>query len=183
LTSLYSIAWRFLTCALLLLSLSRLVVARSLPQLDGPRLNLDAVKNFTLDNTTSYNSWLAYQQSKLGDILLAKEFHRRYPAVEAASLHPGVIATNLGRHLTFMDYVRFFTVSVPRSIAAEGRINFFKSPQQGASTTLVVATTPDLVNGAYYRNCQVDDPTESAKNDDDAKALFDYCDEVTKAYQ
>jgi hypothetical protein len=29
----------------------------------------------------------------------------------------------------------------------------------------------------------VDDPTESAKNDEDAKALFDYCDDVTKTYQ
>ena len=136
-----------------------------------------------MNDTKDYNSWLAYQQSKLGGILLAKEFHRRCSAVESASLHPGIIATNLWRHMTFMGYVRFFVVSVPRSIAGEGRIKFFKSPSQGASTTVMVATTSDLVNGAYYRNCQADDPAESAKNDDDAKALFDYCDEVTKAYQ
>jgi hypothetical protein len=113
-----------------------------------------------MNDTNDYNSWLAYQQSKLGDILLAKEFHRRYSG-----------------------YVRFFVVSVPRSIAGEGRIKFFKSPPQGASTTVMVATASDLVNGAYYRNCQADVPAESAKYEEDAKALFEYCDEVTKAYQ
>jgi NAD(P)-dependent dehydrogenase (short-subunit alcohol dehydrogenase family) len=86
-----------------------------------------------MNDTEGYNSWLAYQQSKLGSILLAKEFHRRNPAVESASLHPGVIATSLWRHMTFMGYVRFIAVSVPRSIAGEGRISFYKTPAQGAS--------------------------------------------------
>jgi hypothetical protein len=93
--------------------------------------------------------------------------------------------TNLGRHLGWKDYLNFFTVGLPRNMVWEGRLYFFKTPQQGAATTVAVASAPEVANGGYYRNCQLDDgaASESAKNDDDARALFDYCDEVTKSYQ
>jgi NAD(P)-dependent dehydrogenase (short-subunit alcohol dehydrogenase family) len=135
-----------------------------------------------MNDTWGYNAWRGYQQSKLAGILLANEFKRRFSSIESASLNPGYIATNISRNLTFGDYVRFVTVAAPRAMAEEGRISFLKTPEQGAATTVVVATTPELVNGAYYHNCQVDDPTESAKNDEDA-TLFDYCDDVTEIYQ
>jgi hypothetical protein len=66
----------------------------------------------------------------------------------------------------------------------EGRLYPFKTPEQGASTTVTVASTGSLVNGAYYRNCEPDSyESDSAKNEDDAKALFDFCDELTKKFQ
>jgi hypothetical protein len=127
---------------------------------------------------------MGYQQSKLGDLLLAKEFHKRFPTIESAALHPGAVMTNLGRHLTVKDYLHFFTIGLPRVMYMEGRLYPFKTPEQGASTTLTVASTGSLVNGAYYRNCEVDSyESDSAKNEDDAKALFDFCEEATKKFQ
>jgi hypothetical protein len=61
--------------------------------------------------------------------------------VESASLDPGDIATNISRNHTFGDYVRFFTATAPRAMVEEGRIGFLKTPEQGAATTVVVATT------------------------------------------
>jgi hypothetical protein len=59
------------------------------------------------------------------------------------------------------------------------------SPEQGARTQTLCAVMPDeeLVNGAYYTNCAVSEEAVCAKNMDDAKKLFDYCDEVTKPFQ
>ena len=60
-----------------------------------------------------------------------------------------------------------------------------KSVEAGAATNVTVATlaTDKFVNGAYYEDCELSQESESAKNEEDAKALFDYCDEVTKKYQ
>jgi len=148
--------------------------------LDSPAIDIEKIKAFKVDVTKDYNPWAAYQQSKLGNILLAKEFHKRY-GVESAALHPGVIMTNLSRHLSVTDFLLFFT-RLPRLIMQEGW-NPFKTPEQGASTTITVATTSDLVNGAYYKDCQVFPESESAKIETDAAALFDYCDQETKDFQ
>lgn len=59
------------------------------------RIDIDYYRNYDEKNS-KYDGWKQYQQSKLGDILLAKEFHRR-DGIDAASLHPGFINTNLDR--------------------------------------------------------------------------------------
>lgn len=56
---------------------------------DGARFDIEAFKNFDVNDTSSYDGFAQYQQSKIGDIMLAKEFARRYPPLEAVSLHPG----------------------------------------------------------------------------------------------
>lgn len=152
------------------------------PQLNAPRIDIDFLRNFSLDKTSGYNDWKAYQQSKLGDILLAKEFQKRY-RMETASCHPGVIQTELGRHLTLWDHLKIISTKIPSLIAEEGW-KPFKTLEQGAATTLTAATLPSnkLKNGGYYRDCVLAEEAESAKNMDDAKALFDYCNEVTKPF-
>jgi NAD(P)-dependent dehydrogenase (short-subunit alcohol dehydrogenase family) len=51
---------------------------------------------------TPYDPWLAYGRSKTANILFAVELDRRLRdrGVRTAAVHPGVIATELGRHLT-----------------------------------------------------------------------------------
>jgi len=41
----------------------------------------------------------------------------------------------------------------------------------------------ELINGAYYADCAVSEAAECAKSKEDAKKLFDYCNEATKASQ
>ncbi|KAL9240470.1 hypothetical protein vseg_014684 [Gypsophila vaccaria] len=60
-----------------------------------------------LNDQSSYQSWRAYGQSKLANILHAKELtkHLKEEGVEitANSLHPGAINTNLFRYNSFVD--------------------------------------------------------------------------------
>lgn len=60
-----------------------------------------------LEDTKDYDGWIAYQQSKLGDLILAKCFHQ-FEGVECASVHPGFINTNLNRHSSLWQNVTFF---------------------------------------------------------------------------
>ena len=88
-----------------------------------------------LDGSKSYSPWKAYGQSKLANILFANELSRRLgPGQTANSLHPGVIATNLGRHLPGVAHT-VFGVLKPL---------FLKTIPQGSATQVYVATHPTL---------------------------------------
>jgi len=141
----------------------------------APRIDLEAITN--VDEST-YIPRARYQQAKLGDILLAKQFAEQYPHLMAVSVHPGGVKTDLGRHMTTGQKIKFILTN-PLIVMS------MVSPEEGAATQVMVATVPDgkLSNGAYYADCKVTEEAESAKNMEDAKKLFDYCDKVTKAYQ
>jgi hypothetical protein len=83
----------------------------------------------------------------LANVLFANELNRRLPNGSTAnSLHPGIIATNLGRHMQggFSKLLGVFMAPFMVSIA------------QGAATSCYVATSPELagVGGRYFANCK-----------------------------
>ncbi len=141
----------------------------------APRIDFDRITE--VDEST-YMSRKRYQQAKLGDILLAKEFAKRYPHLKAVSVHPGGVKTNLGRHMTLAQKLVFILKHPLRVLS-------MVEAEEGASTQVMVAVIPDdgLENGAYYADCKVTGEAESAKNMEDAKGLFNYCDEATKDFQ
>ncbi|WP_434445232.1 SDR family NAD(P)-dependent oxidoreductase [Lentzea sp. E54] len=98
-----------------------------------------------------YDRWQAYGQSKTANILFGVEAGRRWAAegITMNALMPGSIATNLQRHLTRDELQERIRLS---GAAATRRV---KTPEQGAATTLVVATTPllDGISGRYFEDC------------------------------
>lgn len=70
----------------------------------APRIDLEAITN--VDEST-YIPRARYQQAKLGDILLAKQFAEQYPHLMAVSVHPGGVKTDLGRHMTTGQKIKF----------------------------------------------------------------------------
>jgi WW domain-containing oxidoreductase len=117
----------------------------------------------------SYDPWQAYGRSKLANILFARELARRLGrdggGRTANSVHPGVIATPLGR-------------SLPTPSRAALRIAaplVLKTAAQGAATQCYVATHPALatVTGAYFRDCNVAEPRPAARDDALAARLWE----------
>jgi NAD(P)-dependent dehydrogenase (short-subunit alcohol dehydrogenase family) len=106
-----------------------------------------------------YEKWSAYGQSKSANILLAVELERRLGArgVHANALHPGVIPTDLSRHLVPEDYEHL------RRRAPGGKLRV-KSVEAGAATSVYAATAPELEGrgGLYLEDCHV-----AAVNDED----------------
>jgi NAD(P)-dependent dehydrogenase (short-subunit alcohol dehydrogenase family) len=101
--------------------------------------------NFT---SRPYDPMLAYGQSKTANVLFAVEASRRWrdDGITANAVHPGAIATtNLSRYLDpeYLEQLR--TSGVYR----------FKTPEQGAATSVLVATSPQLdgVGGRYFEDC------------------------------
>lgn len=141
----------------------------------APRINIEDIAKV---DEHSYHSWRRYQQSKLGDILLSKQFIKEFPGLYSYSVHPGVNRTNLGKHISFWNKVKI----IPKLIT--GKVKLLK-PANGASTQVYCAVAPinELENGAYYADCHVEPSSEASYNSGDVKKLYDYCDEVTKPYQ
>ncbi len=91
-----------------------------------------------------YDPWLAYGQSKTANVLFAVGATKRWAGdgITANALMPGAIATNLQRHVGGMES---FSMSP----------DLVKTTEEGASTTVLLATSPllDGIGGRYFANC------------------------------
>jgi NAD(P)-dependent dehydrogenase (short-subunit alcohol dehydrogenase family) len=98
-----------------------------------------------------YDRWLAYGQSKTADVLFAVEATKRWAGdgITANALMPGAIRTRLQRH------VENDPATVARWAAAEREGTFWKSTEQGAATSVLLATSPLLegIGGRYFEDC------------------------------
>ena len=119
-----------------------------------------------------YNKWTAYGQSKTASSLLAIEFDRKMKnkGVRGFAVHPGGIITPLQRHLENEEMVALGWKKEDGSLS-DLATNFFKSPTQGASTTLWCATNPELNNigGVFCENCDI---AELKNNLDESQHRF-----------
>ncbi|KAJ1636784.1 hypothetical protein T492DRAFT_957325 [Pavlovales sp. CCMP2436] len=109
----------------------------------------------------AYTPWSAYGQSKLANILFAKEVaeRNRGTAVTALSVHPGVIKTPLWRNIPAAKSIGGFLVA---------RFLADKSTEQGAATTVFACLSPecgrDDYAGVYLSDCAIALPASAARN-------------------
>ncbi|WP_111768639.1 SDR family NAD(P)-dependent oxidoreductase [Nakamurella deserti] len=102
-----------------------------------------------------YDAGLAYGQSKTADALFAVEASRRWAAdgITANSLDPGGIWTPLQRH---WSAERRAAAEEQARGAAEAGLFHMKSTEQGAATSVFLATSPSVAGtgGRYFQDCQ-----------------------------
>lgn len=127
---------------------------------------------------SEYNTMGAYGQSKLSNILHAKELTRRLKEegvnITANSLHPGSIVTNLLRHRSIVD-------SLMKTV---GRL-VLKNVQQGAATTCYVALNPHVkgVSGEYFMDSNVANTASHGKDAELAKKLWEFSLSLTEDHK
>ena len=109
-------------------------------------------------NESDYDKWTAYGQSKTASSLLAVEVDKRMQdsGIRAFGVHPGGIITPLQRHLEQEEMVALGWMGEDGQ-PTERVAKMFKTPTQGASTTLWAATSSQLdgIGGVYCENCEV----------------------------
>jgi len=101
-----------------------------------------------------YDPGLAYGQSKTANVLFAVEASRRWAGdgITANALMPGGIWTPLQRHWS----PEYRAEQEAFAAEAEARGDFMmKTPEQGAATSVLLATSPLLegVGGRYFDDC------------------------------
>lgn len=132
--------------------LDRLATTGRVVMLSSDAHNMAPASGIQFDDLSferNYRPWTAYGQSKLANLLFARSLSRRFEgtAKTANALHPGVIATNLGRH---MNVFARTGLGLASAIA-------LKSIPEGAATQCFVAAHPSVaqLRGEYFADCNV----------------------------
>lgn len=114
--------------------------------------------------TREYNKWGAYGQAKTANALFTVALQKRLgdKGVSVFAVHPGVIPTELGRHLTDEDIRALMnSQSLGGENKASGGVSrgrlLYKSIPQGAATSVWAATAPALegMGGRYLEDCGI----------------------------
>ncbi|KAI1902117.1 hypothetical protein AGOR_G00041410 [Albula goreensis] len=124
------------------------------------------IKLDDINSEKGYDDRKAYGQSKLANILFSRSLAKRLQGtgVTVYAVHPGIVQTELGRHLNTPLKVAF-TIVKP----------FTKTAVQGAQTSIYCAVTPELANesGLYYSDCAQASCTRAARDDEMAQKLWE----------
>lgn len=124
-------------------------------------INLDDI-----NSEKGYDKQAAYSQSKLANVLFTRSLAKRLEGtgVTTYSLHPGVVQTDLWRHL-----------NGPQQVLMKIASPFTKNSSQGAQTSIYCAVEPSLENesGGYYSDCAPANCSAAGKDDVLAQKLWE----------
>lgn len=120
----------------------------------------------------SADSFAVYSQSKLANVLFSNELARRLAGtgVTSNALHPGFVRTRFGR-----SGARLLGGGVGLLQQA-----FAISPEEGAKTTIYLATSPDVegVTGRYFVKSRAATPHARALDTEAARRLWQVSEEL-----
>jgi NAD(P)-dependent dehydrogenase (short-subunit alcohol dehydrogenase family) len=119
---------------------------------------------------SAWGGMLAYCRSKLGNLWIAGELARRAPELEVCTVHPGVVATDLGGDAGAAGNWLKRRIMIPAAL--------------GAQMPLVCATQPGLESGGYWHNVHGRmrlDPADPASDRAAAAKLWESCEALTAA--
>ncbi|XP_023153827.2 retinol dehydrogenase 12 [Amphiprion ocellaris] len=132
----------------------------------GGRINFDDL----FFSRRTYSPLESYRQSKLANVLFSRELARRLSGtgVSSFSLHPGVIRTELGRHVEGWFPLLGALLRLPSLL-------LMKTPWQGCQTTVFCAVTPGLEerSGRYFSDCAEKETAPEGRDDVAAKKLWE----------
>jgi NAD(P)-dependent dehydrogenase (short-subunit alcohol dehydrogenase family) len=121
--------------------------------------------------TRSYKTFREYGRSKLANILFTRRLAGLLQGqdITVNCLHPGAVATSLG---TQNDSI--IAKIVPYLLKP-----FFRSPQQGAQTSIYLCSSDEVaaVTGEYFVDSKVRKPKPWARDDAAAERLWRYTEE------
>ncbi|TGD89986.1 SDR family NAD(P)-dependent oxidoreductase [Mycolicibacterium sp. CH28] len=109
-------------------------------------------EDLNYDDESGYDKWQAYGQSKTANVLFTVEAERRWGprGVHSFAVHPGVVHTELARHMTPDDFSG-------GGVLANLEVT---DVEHGAATTVWAAVSPELagLGGLYLEDCRIGRP-------------------------
>lgn len=134
----------------------------------GGKINFD-----DLNAEKSYSGWGAYSNSKLMNVLFTYQLARRLQGsgVTVNCLHPGFVATQFGKNNGGLIGLGLSLVQRVGAI----------SPEQGAETTLYLATSPEVegITGRYFDQKKAVESSKMSQDEETARRLWEISLELT----
>jgi retinol dehydrogenase-13 len=135
---------------------------------------VDGINFDDINSEGDYDPIVAYGRSKLANILFTRTLAQKLKAdnvtnVTVNCLHPGMVWTELSRHLEkkigFLKKLLFLPFALV----------FFRTPHQGCQTVVYCAISDELrgVSGKYFGDCKMEKlKTAAAQSDEDGERLW-----------
>jgi NAD(P)-dependent dehydrogenase (short-subunit alcohol dehydrogenase family) len=133
------------------------------------KLHSRAVNADLFEPRVPYDSWAAYGASKLALVHHAFELQRRCAPVQGYALHPGSVYT----HIADRGLEGQRLIGALRRVAAPLERRMLLTPEAGAQTTVLCATSPDATGGHYYRDVAEATPSADALDADVSARLWE----------
>lgn len=115
-----------------------------------------------------------YYVSKYANIYFARELAKRLNGtnITVNFCHPGMIDSGIWRNVPIP--LNYFMMILTKG--------FFKTPEQGAQTTIYLATAEELnnISGKYFMDCKEHHLTQAAMDMDKAKKIWDESCKIVK---
>ncbi|KAH7151902.1 short-chain dehydrogenase/reductase [Dactylonectria estremocensis] len=116
-----------------------------------------------------------YYQSKLANVLWARQLAKAYPQFTVAAIHPGVVRTQLMEGATA-------TPTIVKVMVKFGSM-FLAPVEQGVKNQLWASVSKDVKSGEYYEPVGVGGlASYDGKNDELAKLLWDWTENELKVH-
>lgn len=118
---------------------------------------------------------MRYGQSKLANLLYARELSRRHPAILSLAVHPGVIATGLVTGMSFFNRLILYSMFFRKMTSAE----------EGIWNTLWATSVAreKVENGAVYEPVGVKGKLDKKMEDDNlAREVWEWTQKELEAY-
>ncbi|CAJ1379013.1 unnamed protein product [Effrenium voratum] len=141
------------------------------------------LQELELSDVASYNAWAAYSDSKLANVVFAKELNRRFQAAgavaSAVSLHPGLCATELARYVVSGKdeplEVTYAQYAAPIQAALQASKRMLRPVRRGANSQVYLAAGADggldQSGGLYFQDMEPAD-AHSEADDPELGARF-----------
>lgn len=155
---------QFLMPGLLAAGSSRVINVAS----SGHGFARDGIRFDDISFESKYSMAAAYGQSKLANILHARELDRRYRSrgVHAYAVHPGLVRTRIGRDGDSLFTVLYWGLRTP----------WLLTPEEGSDTIVWLATAeePPEPHGGYFEKREEARSTRKARDDREAERLWEF---------
>lgn len=137
-----------------------------------------------MNSKENYTKGKPYAESKLMNLLFAREFHNRFGTdgnISVYSMHPGMVKTQLGRHvLMFNRYFQIFCFPI-YAVLYSFYFLLIKSAREGCQTVIYCAVAPELegLSDGYYGNFKKEPWSKPTCDLDLAKQVWDISEKLT----
>ncbi len=133
---------------------------------------IEALKTISAIPEDHYHGMTSYRESKLAQQVSVMEFARQtqFKDIKFSLIHPGIVNTNL----FYRNAGRLYKWVMLPFVYLGYAIGFFKTPKQGAETTIFLSETDDYQSGFYWHKQEQIAPNPITENQQYSKELWDW---------
>jgi NAD(P)-dependent dehydrogenase (short-subunit alcohol dehydrogenase family) len=110
--------------------------------------SLEELRRISTISEDEYDAITSYRESKLAQQVSVIEFARQgqYQKIKFSLIHPGIVNTNL----FYRNSGKLYKFVMVPFVYIGYVLGFFKTPKQGAATTILLSETDEYESGSYW---------------------------------